>query len=263
MKKKNEMFLFFLTVFSSLILIILMFPIFNLIFTTTLEQYIAAFLDRDVMLAILTSLVSATITTLISLILGVPLAYILARVEFNGKKVLDSLLDLPLLLPHTVAGIALLGMFGRNSFFGHFFGYLGITFLDSLWGIVVAQFFVSSPLLVKSARDMFLKIDERYIKASRSLGASRLDTFLDIELPLSAKGIFTGSIMCWARALSEFGAVIILAYHPMTAPVIIYATFTSQGLTKSKPIAALLLLITFMIFFVLKVVEHKGEDSSA
>ena len=129
---------------------------------------------------------------------------------------------------------------------------IGIYFVDTLWGIVLAQFFVSAPLLIKSALVSFRSIDDAIIKVARSLGASPLRVFADIELPLAMRGINTGAILCWMRAISEFGAVIILTYYPYTAPVLIFIKFTTEGLRASKPISALLVLITLVIFLAIK-----------
>ena len=236
--------------------IILFLPIITLLATTPISGYISIFMDKEAMLAIFLSVLSATITTLLAIFLGVPLAYILARYDFFGKRFIEEFLDLPIMLPHTVAGIALLTLFGPRALIGSMLKNIGIYFVDTLWGIVLAQFFVSAPLLIKSALVSFRSIDDAIIKVARSLGASPLRVFADIELPLAMRGINTGAILCWMRAISEFGAVIILAYYPMTAPVLIFFRFTTQGLSASKPIAAVLLLITIVIFAILK---YSGE----
>jgi len=254
---RKDSFTLFL-VFPSIILsIILFFPVINLLATTSATQYIEAFLDTEVRLAIFLSLFTATLTTILAVILGVPFAYILARKNFPFKSIVDSLVDLPILIPHTVAGIALLTLFGPRALIGSMLKNFGLIFTGTIYGIVLAQFFVSAPLLIKTTKEVLLKIDERFIKAARTLGASPRNIFLDIELPLSARGILTGAILCWARAISEFGAVIILAYYPYTAPVLIYIRFETWGLSASKSISALLLLVTLSIFILLKCIEKK------
>ena len=256
---RRDSFTFLLAFLSIILSIILFFPVINLLATTSISQYIGAFLDTEVRLAIFLSLFTATLTTVLAIILGVPLAYILARKDFPFRNVIDSLVDLPILIPHTVAGIALLTLFGPRALIGSTLRNIGLVFTSTIYGIILAQFFVSAPLLIKTTKEVLLKIDENIIKVARTLGASSREVFFDIELPLSARGILTGAILCWARAISEFGAVIILAYYPHTAPVLIYIRFETWGLSASKPISALLLLVTLLIFILLKYIEKKGE----
>jgi len=258
-KMQRDNFTLFLVFLSVVISAILFLPVINLLATTSIGQYISAFLDEEVRLAIFLSLFTATLTTILAIVLGVPLAYILARKDFPFKETIDSLVDLPILIPHTVAGIALLTLFGPRAIIGSALRNFGLIFTSTIYGIVLAQFFVSAPLLIKTTKEILLKIDERVIKVARTLGASPRDVFFDIELPLSAKGILTGAILCWARAISEFGAVIILAYYPHTAPVLIYVRFETWGLSASKPISALLLIVTLSIFILLKYIEKKSD----
>jgi len=245
-----------LIIFSLVSTVILFLPILMLLLSTPPSSYLEVLLDRASMLAIYLSILSATVTTIFAYIFGIPLAYVLARYDFKGSKFVEELLDVPIMLPHTVAGIALLTVFGPKTYFGSALSSLGIYFTDTFWGIVLAQFFVSSPILIKSSITAFRSIDEQIIKVARSLGASRLRVLFDIELPLASKGINTGAILCWMRAISEFGAVIILAYYPMTAPVLIFHRFTTQGLSAARPVAAVLLLLCLGIFVVLKYVSR-------
>jgi len=242
---------------ASLILTIILFlPIISLIVSTSPEEYVQAATNMEVLLAIFLSILSATIATIMAIILGVPFAYILARYEFAGRSIIEEMLDLPIMLPHTVAGIALLSLFGPRALIGSALANIGVYFVDTLLGIVLAQFFVSAPLLIKSALASFRSIDISLVKVARSLGGSQIRVFLDIELPLAMRGIGAGTVMCWMRAVSEFGAVIILAYYPMTAPILIYVRFTTQGLSASRPIAALMLIVTLIMFVVLKYLSN-------
>lgn len=238
--------------FSFLTTIVLFLPIINLVLSTSPSEYWNVMHDKVALLAITLSIISATITTILALILGIPLAYIIARYEFYGKNIIEETLDIPIMLPHTVAGIALLALFGPRALIGSALLAIGIYFMETFWGVVLAQFFVSSPILIKTSITAFRSIDDQIIKVAKSLGASDLRLFVDIELPLAKRGIITGAILCWMRAISEFGAVIILAYYPMTAPVLIFYRFTTSGLSASRPIAAFLLLICLGIFIMLK-----------
>jgi len=258
LKRGDGLYISFL--FLSFIITLLLFlPIISLLVSTTPKQYLNGLLDKEVTTAIFLSIFTAAIATLLANVLGIPLAYILARKDFPFKDVLESLVDLPILIPHTVAGIALLTVFGPRAPIGSLAKVMGLYFTNTIFGIIIAQFFVSAPLLINTVKEVLLKIDEGYIKAARSLGARPFNVFWDIEVQLIKKGIITGSILCWARAISEFGAVIILAYYPYTAPVLVYIRFETSGLGASLSVASLLLVITLLIFFVLKYIQRKGR----
>ena len=182
------------------------------------------------------------ITAAIGFVLGVPLAYILARHNFPLKGVVEGLIDLPIVVPHTAAGIALLFVFGRNYLLGKWFNAIGINFVDSLAGIIIAMLFVSVPFLINSAKDGFSKVDVRLENVARTLGASPWQVFRRVTFPLAWRSIFAGTLMMWARGISEFGAVIILTYFPMVTSILIYQRFESYGLTQAIPVAAILVM---------------------
>jgi molybdate/tungstate transport system permease protein len=215
-------------------------------------------LDPEVIGSIWLTLYAALIATVVGFLLGVPLAYLLARVNFPGKTLVESLIDVPIVVPHTAAGIALLFVFGRNYFAGEAFHFLGIDFVDSTAGIVIAMLFVSIPFLIDSAKEGFKKVDVRLEKVSRTLGASPWQSFFKISFPLAWRSILAGNIMMWARGISEFGAVIILAYHPMIAPVLVYERFETYGLDYARPAAVLLILVCLIIFVVLRTLVYRG-----
>ncbi len=218
-------------------------------------------LDPQVRGAIWLSLYAALIATAVGFVLGVPLAYLLAHVEFPGKKLVEGLIDVPIVIPHTAAGIALLFVFGRQFWAGKAFQFIGIDFLDSTAGIVVAMLFVSIPFLIDSAKEGFKKVDVRLEKVSRTLGASSWQSFFKVSFPLAWRSIVAGNIMMWARGISEFGAVIILAYHPMIAPTLIFERFETYGLDYARPVAVLLILICLIIFIVFRTLVYRGQEA--
>ena len=218
-------------------------------------------LDTEVRNAIWLSLYAALIAAAVGFVFGVPLAYLLARHEFPGKKIIEGLIDVPIVIPHTAAGIALLFVFGRNFFPGRVFHVMGIDFVDSTAGIVVAMLFVSIPFLINSAKEGFKKVDVRLEKVARTLGASPWQAFFRVTFPLAWRSILNGSIMMWARGISEFGAVIMLAYHPMIAPTLIFERFESYGLAYSQPVAVLLVLISLFAFVGLRTLVKRGEKA--
>jgi molybdate/tungstate transport system permease protein len=210
--------------------------------------------------AIWLSFYCAFLATVFIFILGVPFAYLFVRNEFPGKKVLDSLIDMPILIPHNTAGIALLTVLGPSYPFGAAFSTLGINFVDTAFGIIIAMAFVSAPFMIRSAQEAFASIDPSMEKAGRGLGATRFKVFAHVTLPLASRGILTGCLLTWARAVSEFGAVILIAYFPKTAPVYLYDMFVSQGLSAALPINGLLILLAIAILVIFRVLVSKPTN---
>jgi len=216
-------------------------------------------LDKEVRGSILLTFYASLIATAIAFVCGVPLAYLLARADFPGKRLIEGIIDVPIVVPHSAAGIALLMAFGRHAPLGKAFGLLGIRFVSSPPGIVIAMLFVSLSFLVNSAREGFEAVDPRLEKVARTLGASPWWTFWRVSFPLAWRSILSGMILMWARGISEFGAVVILAYHPMVAPVLLYERFESFGLKYARPIATLMILICLATFVALRLITRQGE----
>jgi molybdate/tungstate transport system permease protein len=213
----------------------------------------AAFGDAGVRGAIALSLAAAAVTALLGALVGVPLAYGLARREFPGKRLVEAIVDLPLAVPHTVAGIALLFVFGRTGIVGGPLEHVaGIRFWGTGAGVVVAMLYVSLPYTIAASRLAFEGIDPRLERVARTLRAAPWRVMLRITLPLAWRGIASGMTLTFARAVSEFGAVIVLAYFPMTAPVKIYDLFLQGGLRSSAAASTLLLAVVLAIFIGLR-----------
>ncbi len=242
----------FLGFFSVSALLFVVAPLAVIFLSTEADAVLNVAADRNVMSAIFMSIYTASLTTVISLVFGVPLAFLIARYRFPGREVVDALIDIPTLLPHTAAGIMVVSVLGSRQPLGRILSSHGISFLDTFLGIVAAQLFLSFPYLVKSARDAFLKVDPNLEKAARTLGGGMFTIFFKIYLPLSMNAIFTGAVLTWARAISEFGAVAVIAYTPYTAPVLVYETFVTKGLDAARPIVLLLVIITLGILVFLR-----------
>jgi molybdate/tungstate transport system permease protein len=209
--------------------------------------------DAEVRSAIALTAITATISTVILLIFCVPLAYAVSRLDFYGKSLLLSLIDIPIIIPHSAAGIALLQVFGKQQYFGELlFNTFGIRFDGTILGICLAQIFVAMPFLMKSALAAFEAVPPALERSARTLGASSFGAFRRIALPLSAKGLFIGAVLAWARAAGEFGAVLFIAAYPVTAPIAVYNRFTSVGLVQAAPLVATLLLFSLVMFFLLQ-----------
>lgn len=213
--------------------------------------------DTKTLNAIFTSFYCALLATAFTFVLGIPFAYMFTRYEFSGKKVLDSLIDLPILIPHNAAGIALLTVLGPHALIGGFLNSFGVQFIDNVLGIVVAMAFVSAPFMIRSAQEAFASVDPTMEKVARSLGASRFKVFLHVTIPLALRGLLMGCILTWARSLSEFGAVVVLAYYPKTVPVYLYDVFSSEGLKAALPISGLLILLAIIVLVVFRLVTAK------
>ena len=207
----------------------------------------------DVRQAIGLSLEGALIAALLAAVFGVPLAYLLARARFPGRAVVAAVVDLPLAVPHTVAGIALLFVLGRQGIIGAPLEALGLRFWGTLAGIVAAMLFVSLPYTVNAARIGFEAVDPRLEMTARTLGLGPWQVLRHVSLPLARRSIMTGLTLTYARALSEFGAVVVLVYHPMTAPVMIYELFLRFGLDEAAAMSVLLLAISLGLFILLRV----------
>jgi len=218
---------------------------------------LAAAADPRTESAIIMSFYCALLATIFAFVLGIPFAYLFTRYEFRGKKLIDSLIDLPIIIPHNAAGLALIAIFSSSSLIGGFLGHFGLSFVDTIFGIVIAMAFVSAPFMVRSAQEAFTSIDPKMEYVARSLGASRFRVFTEVTFPSGLKGILTGCIMTWARAISEFGAVLYLAYYPMTAPVYLDYVYTSQGLQAALPITGLLLILAVIALIVFRLLTDK------
>jgi molybdate/tungstate transport system permease protein len=185
----------------------------------------------------------------------------MARKEFRGKAMLQGLIDIPIVLPHSAAGIAVLGFISRDSALGRFADILGFNLVGSPFAIGVAMAFVSVPFLINAARDGFQAVPLRLEQAARSLGASPFKVFRQISLPLARPSVITGLVMMFARGMSEFGAVVIVAYHPMTTPVLIFDRFNSYGLDYARPVAVLFIIICILVFIALRLPGRKTKGT--
>lgn len=203
----------------------------------------------EVWSAIALSLAGASVTALIAGFFGFPLAYVLAHSRFRGKRLVEAVIDLPLAVPHTVAGIALLFVYGRRGMLGVPLRHtLGLQFWGTFAGIVVAMLFVSAPYAVNAARIGFASVDPRLEKTGRTLGVGPWGVLARVTLPLAWPSLLTGMSLTFARAISEFGAVVILAYYPMTAPVRIYELFLRFGVNQAAGMALIVLIIVLVLF---------------
>ena len=251
MNKYSPVQLLFLLL-GALLLLFIVAPLLGLFFSTQPTDLFATWKDTEVRDSMyLTIWVSLAATVFFS-IAAIPLSYLLARRNFPLKRMVTGIIDLPVVIPHSAAGIAILGFVSRNSLLGKAGSAVGIDFVGHPVGIALAMAFVSIPFLVNSARDGFNAVPVRLEKAALTLGASPAKVFFSVSLPLAWRNIVSGLILMFARGMSEFGAVIIVAYHPMVTPVLIFERFGAFGLKYARPVAVLFILISLTLFILFR-----------
>jgi molybdate/tungstate transport system permease protein len=243
---------------GGIVLLFIAAPIVGMYLNTSLGSVKEAIGSDDVRNSIWLSLWTSMTATILFSLFAIPLAYILARKNFPLKEIVSGIIDVPIIIPHSAAGIAILGIITRDSFLGKVADLVGIKFIDNPAGIILAMAFVSLPFLINSARDGFAAVPERLEKIALTLGASPTRVFFTISLPLAWRSILSGFILMWARGMSEFGAVIIIAYNPQTAPVMIFERFTAYGLNYSTPVAVTFVGICLIIFVLMRLIKKKS-----
>lgn len=226
-------------------LVFLVLPLAGLLVRAPWSDLPAQLTSPAVWQALRLSLICATLATAVTLVLGVPLAWLLARTEFPGRRLVRALVTLPLVLPPVVGGVALLLALGRNGVAGRWLDqWFGVTLPFTTAGVVVAEAFVAMPFLVISVEGTLRAADPRYEEAAATLGASRFTAFRRVTLPLIAPGIAAGAVLAWARALGEFGATITFAGNfpgrTQTMPLAVYLAL------QSDPAAAIALSLVLL-----------------
>ncbi|HVA85194.1 MAG TPA: ABC transporter permease [Candidatus Saccharimonadales bacterium] len=206
--------------------------------------------------ALVLSLVTTAISLVLTVILGTPLAYLLARRRFRGASLVETIVDLPIVLPPSVAGLALLLLFGRRGFVGSTLSGLGIDLAFTIWAVMLAQIFVSAPFYIRSARSGFAAVERDLEDAARVDGATETGVLRHITLPLASAALGAGLVMTWARSLGEFGATILFAGNiegqTQTLPLVVYSQF-QESLDASVAAAAVLVLVAFGLLVAVRV----------
>jgi len=258
---KQSLFQNIIVLFSGLIILFIIGPLLSMFVNTGHAELFETLHDKDVTDSIWLTLGTAFASTLFFSVLAVPFAYLMARYDFPFKGVLQGIIDLPVVIPHSAAGIALLGFISRDSALGKFANLFGLDFVGNALGIGVAMAFVSIPFLINAARDGFAAVPKRLEQAAYTLGASPMRTFFTVSLPLAWRNILSGFIMMFARGMSEFGAVVIVAYHPMITPVLIYEYFGAFGLKYARPVSVIFVSISLLFFVLLRMMARKATET--
>lgn len=214
-------------------------------------------LEAEVIQAIAVTFAAGFVAVMILVILGTPLAYVLARGRSRWNGVIETIVDLPLALPHTVAGLMVYLLFMIRGPLGSPFYHAGIVFEDAFFGIVAAMVFVATPYYVDAVREGIAKVPERLEHVARTLGATQFEAVRTITLPLSVRHILSGAFLAWGRAIGEFAAVVMIAYFPMVVSTLIYNRFTTGGLAESRSIAFIMLVICLVVFLAFRLVSRQ------
>jgi molybdate transport system permease protein len=211
------------------------------------------------------SMATTAMTMVVVVALGTPLAYLLARRRFPGAVAIEALVDLPIVLPPAVAGIALLVAFGRNGLVGQWLAEGGVTVGFTTIAVVMAQIFVSAPFYVIAARGGFSRVDRDVEAAAADLGATPGQVFRTVTLPLIAPSLIAGAVLAWARALGEFGATIMFAGNfpgvTQTMPLAIYGRFGGGDLPTALLLSVILLIASLVVLLGVRIVggRVRGE----
>jgi molybdate transport system permease protein len=236
-------------------LVFLLLPLLALLLRITPAQLLANLANHEVAQAISLSIVTTSLTVVLTVVAGTPLAYLLARRQFRGRTALDTLIDLPMVLPPSVAGIALLVAFGRRGLLGQYLTVAGIELAFTQVAVVLAQVFVAAPFYIKAAASGFAGVDRELEQAAALDGASSIQVLRYVTAPLAWTSLFGGAVMTWARALGEFGATIIFAGNfpgrTQTMPLAIYQGF-EQDLGVALTLSIILLAVSFGVLFVVR-----------
>ena len=248
------------------LVLFLLLPLVALVLRVTPASLLSHLVSVPVAQAIQLSAGTTLISTLLTVLGGTPVAWLLARRTFRGHALLDTLLDLPLVLPPAVAGIGLLVTFGRLGLLGHVLSLLGIQIAFSTTAVVLAQTFVAAPFYVRTAHNAFARVERQVEQAAELDGASPAGVFVYVTLPLTGSALLSGAVMSWARALGEFGATIIFAGNfpgrTETMPLAIYLGFQTD-LNIAITLSVVLLVLAFVVLFVVKGALRQHLDATA
>ena len=232
----------------------------------TVNGALEAVTSPEILFALRLSLVTSLAATGVAVVLGVPSGYVLARRTFPGKAVLDTFLDLPLVMTPLIAGVGLLFLFGESGLGGHLSRW-GVRVLFTPLGAVLAQAFIAAPIVTRSARAAFESLSPRYEWAGQTLGLRPSQVFLQVTLPMARQGILSGTVLAWARAVGEFGATLMVAgatrFRTETLPIAVYLNITSGEVETALSAALILMIAGFAMVLLLKAIGDSRPETAA
>ncbi len=256
-------------VLAGSLLLLFFLPIYALFTYATPAEIWSAATNAVVGQSILLTLYASGITVLVAVVFAIPLGYLLGSRPFRGRSVVESFVALPVAVPHLLVGLGLFLLVIPGTPLYRFTTEIGFPIYYTIWGVVLVMVFVSAPYTVLAADLAFRAVDPRVLEAARSLGAGPATAFLTVTLPLAMRGIVAGLLLTWARAVSEIGGILILAYYVLpssgyngpvssTISVLVYNLFQAGDLQGAAAVSAVFLLIAFALFLAVRVGERSG-----
>ena len=256
-------------VLSGSLLLLFLLPIYALFTYAPPGRIVSDAGNPAVQAALWLTFFASGIAVLAAVVFAIPLGYLLARHRFRGRAVVESLVALPVVVPHLLVGVGLFFLLIPGSPLYRFTTAIGFPVYDTIWGVVLVMVFVSAPYTVLAADLSFRAVDSRVLEAARSLGAGPAGAFLTVTFPLALRGIVAGLLLTWARAVSEIGGILILAYTvypggPYSGPVtstlsvFVYNLFQAGDLVDAAAVSSVFLLIAFVLFFLVRLGERSG-----
>ena len=256
-------------VLSGSLLVLFLLPILALFTYAPVSEIFDEAANAEVRAALWLTFLASSIAVLAAVVFGIPLGYLLARRKFPGRSVVEAFVALPIVIPHLMVGLGLFLLVIPGTPLYRWTQALGFPVYDTIWGVVLVMVFVSAPYTVLASALSFRAVDGRVLEAARSLGAGSATVFLTVTFPLALRGIVAGLLLSWARAVSEIGGLLILAYTvypggvyngPVTSTISVYVydLFGTGNLAGAAAVSSLFLLIAFFLFIVVRLGEQSG-----
>jgi len=247
-------------VLSGIALVYIIYPLFSILIFVESNILLESLTRPRVIDAFVLSIGTASVSTLLIALFGIPLAYCLSRYKFPGRSIAQIIIVIPLVLPPLASGALLLGVFNPQSFLDRLFP--NVEFTQSIIGIIIAQTYVASPFMILASMAAFDSVDKSLENVARVLGKRNLEVFVRISIPLAKKGILIGIVMTWIRAIGELGATLMLAYNPHTISIQIYEDNALGGLSQAIPGIILSILLSIVLVIVYSIIVKKSSSDT-
>jgi len=247
-------------VLSGIALVYIIYPLFSILIFVEPNNLLESLTRPRVIDAFVLSIGTASVSTLLIALFGIPLAYCLSRYKFPGRSIAQIIIVIPLVLPPLASGALLLGVFNPQSFLDRLFP--NVEFTQSIIGIIIAQTYVASPFMILASMAAFDSVDKSLENVARVLGKRSLEVFVRISIPLAKKGILIGIVMTWIRAIGELGATLMLAYNPHTISIQIYEDNALGGLSQAIPGIILSILLSIVLVIVYSIIVKKSSSDT-
>lgn len=262
MNNKNNWinFEFMIWILAAIALLYIIYPLISIITFIEPQSLLGSITRPQVIDAFAMSIITASVSTILIALFGIPLSYCLSRYDFPGRSIIQIIVIIPLVLPPLASGVLLLGVYNPQSSLHNVFPH--IEFTQSILGIIIAQTYVACPFMILACMAAFDSVDRSFENVARVLGKRNWQVFIRISLPLAKKGILIGFIMTWIRAIGELGATLMLAYNPHTISIQIYEDNSIGGLSQAIPSIILSILLSAILVFVYSLIIRKLDGNT-